>query len=95
MSLKRLNWVIIGVIISTLILLTFGYGILKIDVNATVVHNDYSLHNLRRTNLYVQLASNVRTFILLANSVVNPLFSYSSLNALYMRQDFVYDLIVS
>ena len=78
-----------------MILLTFGYGILNIDVNATIVENDYSLHNLRRTNLFVQLASNVRTFILLANLVVNPLFSYTTLNTLYMRQDFDYDLIVS
>ena len=78
-----------------MILLTFGYGILNIDVNATVVENDYSLHNLRRTNLFVQLASNVRTFILLANLVVSPIYSYPSLNTLYMRQDFDYDLIVS
>jgi uncharacterized membrane protein SpoIIM required for sporulation len=66
-SLKRLNWVILGVLACTLILVSVDFNLLSIEIENTAGENDHNLHTVRRTNMIVQHASNVRTFSLLVN----------------------------
>ena len=52
-SLQYLNFIILGVLLTTLILVSVDYSLLKKDILNTAGENDHNLHTVRRTSMIV------------------------------------------
>lgn len=94
-NLVLLNRVISSMLIITLVLTCVDYFQTMSQVSFIFSENYHNLNSERRTLSIVQLASNVRTSINIANKMAKGSFSLESLNKIIDRHDFVLGLIQS
>ena len=92
-TLVRLNWIMIVVLLCILTIACVDFNLLNTNTADSASEDDHNLHTVRRTNMIVQHASNLRTFNLLSNNINDPVFSFANLNLLMSRQNLVFNLL--